>query len=203
MARAKKLPTICYNPVHKIDSLRSRRLRWIEHVSKGLRVVGYADKIAHLDHQGWFTDPRGDGGEVARGAVLRLTRAAGDARFLAAIADPWNPDCYIASMERFDDADEAAHDADSMAEAFAEAERDYQTRDTAACMIEADREEIRETRKTFSAIVAEMRAMRELARDTPVICKALRAQLHSLRATVRKDIRNIRKLREDPYAWLS
>lgn len=202
MARAKKLPTIQYNPVHKIDSLRSRRLRWIEHASKGLRIVGYADKIIRLSHRGWFLDPLGDG-EVARGAVLRLTRAAGDARFLAAIEDPYNPDCYIASMERFDDADEAAHDADSMAEAYAEAERDYQTRETAAGMIEADREEIRETRKTFSAIVAEMRAMRELARDTPIICKALRAQLNTLRATVRKDIRNIRKLREDPYAWLS
>jgi len=201
MARAKKPKTIQYNPVHGIDSLRGRRLRWIENASLGLRIVGPSHKIIRLDHTGWFLDPLGDG-ETVHGTVLRLPRAAGEARFLAAVSGAFNPDCYLVSMERFDDADDAAREADSMAQRYAEAERDYQTRDTAAMMIESNREEIRETRKTFSAIVAEMRAMRDLSRDTPIICKALRAQLHSLRATVRKDIRTIRKLRENPYAWL-
>lgn len=202
MERAKKTPTIQYDGVHKIDSLRSRRLRWIENASKGLRVVGYADKIASLRHQGWLTDPLGDG-EVARGAVLRLTRAAGDARFLAAIEDPCNPDCYIVSMERFDSDCDAAREADRMAEAYAEAERDYQTRDTAACMIESDREEIRHARAAHATLVREIRSMHGFTSDVPAICKALRAQLRQHRDTVRLRISEIRRLQEDPYAWLS
>lgn len=66
--------------------------RWIEDPeSVGLRFHGLASDLAKLDHDGWFMDPEALG-ETARGVVYQLPAKNGRARFLAAMADPWNSD---------------------------------------------------------------------------------------------------------------
>ena len=81
----------------------------------------YADEVARLNHQGWFTDNEG-WGDTIRGIVLRLPKGRG---FLAG----WTLGAGMASSvgyEVYRDATEAAYAADSIAERAAEDEREYQ-----------------------------------------------------------------------------
>ncbi len=59
--------------------------RWIERPDlAGLRFIGFADKLASLDHTGWFQHPGGDPGDVFRAAVYQLPARGGRACYVEA-----------------------------------------------------------------------------------------------------------------------
>lgn len=67
--------------------------RWAElPESMGFRFAGFADELAKaagysrmIEHSGWFLDPDGFGGELARGCVYQLPARDGRPRFIPAI----------------------------------------------------------------------------------------------------------------------
>ena len=82
----------------------------------------WADDVegAHISHSGWFTDDYGTGDKI-RGIVILLPHG----RYMAG----WSMGKGMASTIEpgvFDDAVEAAHAADSIAENAADREREYQ-----------------------------------------------------------------------------
>ena len=80
----------------------------------------YADYVADIGHTGWYTDEHGDGDKI-RGIVMRLPHGRG---FIAG----WTMGQGMISTvdyDIYDDIEDAAHIADSMAEIVAEREREY------------------------------------------------------------------------------
>lgn len=211
--RKPKTPTITYNPEWRPDYAPRERWRCVENASRGLRIVGAAHDIARaegfwrtIDHTGWHLDPWGDG-ETATGYVLQIPGADRMPRYVPAIADPYNPDCFIVDFcNVHDDKMEAARDADGMAERYAEAEREYQIKDAAQRAIDDEREAIAAARKAHGALAAELREYSEALRfsaDPPAaICSAIRAQLAAHCADVRAAIKRVRTLTDNPYAIL-
>lgn len=161
----------------------NRHVRWIENVSHGLRLAGFADEICRsILHTGWFTDDDGTG-EVARGVVYYLPHG----RFAYGVADPCNEDCALLSFDLdADDKEEAARYADRMAERYAEQEREYRAKWNAAQLCRDMRESMQGARKDHSALIAEMRRARTVGPSSPLICAELRARLATYRQTFRK-----------------
>ena len=197
---------IIYGPEWQPDGTRDR-YRWIENASGGLRIVGAVHEIKPdwrpiVDHCGWHLDPWGDG-ETVHGAVLQLPARNGVAQYVPAIADPFNDDCYRCDFRSVtDDLRTAIYAADSMAEHYAEREREYQLNESAKLRAEELREEARELRARHRAIVADMRALRELAPDAPNACAALRAALRKMRADIRDALKEAARLTESPWTML-
>lgn len=200
----KKQKSIVYGP--RCDD----GTRWIENASHGLRIVGDAHDLARIGHTGWFLDPLGDG-ETVHGAVLQLPAQDGEAIFLPAVADPYNDDCYSVDFGDWykatrDDVEQAKRDcaraADSLAEAYAENEREYQTKETARMKIEEARERIKETRAAHTVAVRELRSVRALGTQAPTLCSMLRTSLARMRDDVGEARREIRELTANPYYWL-
>lgn len=190
----------------------SDRLRWIEHASRGLRVVGTAHDIAReegyrraIDHTGWHLDPWGDG-DTVHGAVLQLPARDRAPRYVPAVSDPVNDDCYAVDFHAITDCKmDAARWADGLAEQYAEHEREYQLQESAKLRAEDLREEACKLRDEHRALVAEMRMAR--SRDVfgspwPVICARLRADLAALRARVRKALKDAARIESNPYSLL-
>lgn len=188
----KKIKTIDYGPVNNTHGCN---VRWVENVSRGLRLVGFADKIVSINHNGWYIMDDGDFGDTYRGVVYQLPARGGVAQYVYGYADPWNDDCallcFIVETER----NEAAHMADRLAEIFAEAERDYHRASDAGRRFEELDVEIKDMRKEALAIGAEMRAARKAEVQAPTICATLRAKVLSL-------YRHIQKAREKRAALL-
>lgn len=197
---------ISYGPEWTPDGT-SDRYRWIEHASKGLRIVGAAHEIKPdwrpiVDHYGWHLDPRGDG-ETVHGAVLQLPARNGVVQYVPAIADPFNADCYCCDFRSVtDDLRAAIYAADSMAERYAEREREYQLNESAKMRAEELREEACELRAKHRATVADMRALRELAPDAPNACAVLRDSLRAMRARARAALEEAAQLTESPWTIL-
>lgn len=184
----KKVKAIEYNPAHKAHGYEN--VRWIENVSEGLRCVGFADKLAGIDHNGWFTDDDGMG-EVLRGIVYQLPARNGAEAFVYGYADPHNDDCALLCFgDIASDKEQAARDADRFAELFAEDERDYQRAWSAGRRYEDLDVEIRDMRKEALAIGTEMRTARKARVTAPTICATLRNQIRAL-------YRRIQKARKD------
>lgn len=200
----KQAASIAYNP--EFTSGRDR-LRWVENASRGLRVVGPAHDVTRLGHNGWFLDPLGDG-DTVYGVVLQLPGRSGFARFVPAISDPWNPDCYCVDFrDRYDgpgnDADDAKRDcaraADQLAEAYAEREREYQIREIARLRIAEEREAIRENCATFRRLVYGLRTAGHAL--PPSVREVVRLRLRDLRKATARAVATVRKLTDDPYSW--
>lgn len=129
-------PSISFGPEHVS---RRDRVRFVENVSRGLRVMGLAhDVYKRLGHTGWFIDPDGLD-ETMAGIIVRLPAKRGRNRYLIGYADPWNPDCALVDVDvitadKVDSGEnELAYDlasrADRFAELRAESEREYQEAD--------------------------------------------------------------------------
>lgn len=197
---------IIYGPEWTPDGTCDR-YRWIENASNGLRIVGAAHEIKPdwrpiVDHYGWHLDPWGDGGTV-HGSVLQLPARNGTVRYVPAIADPYARDCYCCDFRSVtDDLRTAIYAADDMAERYAEREREYQLEEAARMRAEELREEATALRAEHRAIVADMRALRELAPDAPNACSALRATLRKMRADVRDALKEAAQLTESPWTML-
>lgn len=203
----KQPKTIVYNP--EFEAGRDR-LRCVENASRGLRVLGPVHDlrfVCRVDHTGWHLDPLGDG-ETVHGVVIQLPGRSGFARFVPAVSDPCNDDCYLVDFHDLydapgDDTDDAvrdcAHAADRLAELYAERERDYQTEEGARIRIEEARERIAAERKEVHALAAEMRE--HAGHKAPAICKELHRAMAAHRATVRAAIKEIRRLTDAPWSW--
>ena len=91
----KSKPTISYGPA--FDAHGYKWVRFVENVSRGLRLVGFADEIAKaegswrsIQHTGWFTDD--DQSEKYRGVVYQLP-SRGEPLYVYGYADTNNDDC--------------------------------------------------------------------------------------------------------------
>jgi hypothetical protein len=198
---------INYGPEWTPDGTRDR-YRWIENASRGLRIVGAVHDICRREHwrtvkhMGWFLDPFGDG-ETVHGAVLQIPARNGVVQYVPAIADPYDQDCYCCDFRSVtDDLRDAVRWADDMAESYAEREREYQLNESAKLRAEELREEATTLRAKHRAIVADMRALRELAPDAPNACSALRATLRKMRADIRDALKEAARLDAEPWTLL-
>lgn len=177
-----------YNSAHESHGYNG--VRWIENVSRGLRLVGFADEIAKsegrsrtIDHKGWFTD-EDDTGETYRGVVYLLP-SRGEPRYVYGYADPCNEDCALLCFDTEADKMDAARYADQFAERFAEEQRDCNRAYRAGRRAEDLADDIKQARKDALAIGAEMRAARALV-QAPTICTILRGKIRSLYLDIQK-----------------
>jgi hypothetical protein len=133
------------------------------------------------DHTGWYMDNGGEG-ELALGCVYRYSRF-----YVPAIRDPNNKNAAILiwsdrtlTREGEDALRQAASNADSAAQSYAESEREYQAAWHAGNDWESKREESADVRKSIRKLIAELRRATEwtgLATELPEICATLRASL--------------------------
>lgn len=183
----KKRKAIYYNrewqPEHSRDYYR-----WVENVSDGLREVGDSDDIVRLRHTGWFVDNYQD--ETVHGVVYQLPARNGVAQYVPAVNDPNNDNCAAVDFRSVtEDKEECARWADSMAESWAEREREYQAKEDAKIRIEEIEEEIKtlytDFRDTARAIRADCDALQGIAVVRKLVRKEwtrTKEQIHKLRA---------------------
>jgi len=166
---------VAYNP--EFAAYGESRLRWIENVTDGLRLVGYADELARLDHTGWYLDDYC--GDTVRGAVWQLPGRHGEPLYVAGYADPWNDNAACLSFDDLtDDKATAAQWADAIAERMAEAERDYQRAASAGFEFGELAEDIARRRREILDLLRERKAVAGPACGTlPTICTALRERI--------------------------
>ena len=194
MSPRAKVKAIEYNPAIN-DPKRMhgyKNVRWIENVSRGLRLVGYADEIARIDHKGWYTDDDGSNGETYRGIVYQLP-SHGETLYVYGYADPCNDDCALLCFDTETDKLDAARAADRFAEIFAEEQREYSTAWQAGRRAEEIADEVATMRKDALAIGEEMRAAKRAKLEAPTICATLRGEIMSLYRQIQK----ARKERDD------
>jgi len=177
---------------------------WIENTdSAGLRLVGFADEIVggrRIDHKGWFTDEFKD--DVYRGAVYQLPGRKGVSRYIAG----YIPSCgegaafvcldiikgeKVRSSWNEDDAKrEAAIQADSIAECYAERECEYYEQWQAGSDWSNLADDIASERTSLLKLLGQARDIRKdaKAQSKPALCAALRC-------LVKKALRDIEKMR--------
>lgn len=180
MKKKIKPKVVEYNPANKLHGYEN--VRWVENVSCGLRLVGFADKIAHLNHEGWWTRDDGDNNdEVYRGVVYQLPARNRTELYVFGYADPNNDGCALLCFgDITDDKEQAARNADRFAEIVAEHERDYHRAWDAGRRYEYLADKIKDLRKEALTISTEMRAARKAQVIAPTICATLRGQIMSL-----------------------
>lgn len=187
MPRKKAPKTIEYNPGLQPQG-RPRlpqQTRFVENVSRGLRLVGFADEIVRIDHKGWYIrDDEYD--ETYRGVVYQLPSHKGETRFAYGYADPDNDDCALLCLDTEETKEDAARAADRFAEIFAEQERDYNRAWQAGRRYEDLADEVKDLRSEALAIGAELREARKLVQNAPTICATLRETVFSLYRRISK-----------------
>lgn len=187
MSKKQKPKVIEYGPANTLYGYRN--VRWVENASRGLRFVGYADKIVRLNHHGWYTRDDGDSGEVYRGVVYQLSARNKVEGYVFGYADPNNDDCALVCFETETVKEDAALRANHFAEVFAEHEREFNRTWDAGQRYRELAEEIAQTRKDALQIGAEMRAVRAATNDklhAPKLCATLRNEILSLYRTIQK-----------------
>jgi hypothetical protein len=162
---------------------------WCECPDDYLRRVGYADECLSMRHTGWYLEDDWSG-ELARGVVFQLPAAKGKPRFLSGIADPHNDGPAILSLEVFDEKEEAARNADYLAERYAEKERDYQRAWRAGQDYRELGDEIAALRTDTLELFAERRELRKLVGDK------FKASCRALHQTIKANWREIKAARE-------
>lgn len=162
------------------------------------RSVDYADKLARIDHQGWYADD--DSGclnGTYRGQVWRLPSRRGIALHVAGFIEP-NAGCAILDASRgklrtFELAHDAALAADELARIHAERDREFQSIADAECLAE---ERMHESASDAREAIAAFRDQRAIGPVAPRICAMLRADIASARQRMRKAIDELREARE-------
>lgn len=138
----------------------------------------YADETdARINHNGWFSDPYGDG-ETIRGIVVRLPRGRG---FLPGWSMGTGMASAVETSSRYDDETGAAYAADSMAERVAEKEREYQSASEAGRRFAELGEEVAESRRAALAILRD----RKTASGSAALCDVIRDKVESLLSEIR------------------
>jgi len=161
------------------------------------RSVGYADKLARIDHQGWYADD--DSGLVNgiyRGQVWRLPSRRGISLHVAGFIETFG--CAILDASRgklrtFELARDAALAADDLARIHAARDREFQVIADAECRAE---DRINESAGEAREAIAALREQRAMGPVAPRICAMLRADIASARQRMRKAISELRETRE-------
>jgi hypothetical protein len=207
-----------YDPHESATSrCHSKRFRWVEHPGAGLRFVGKVHEIRGfgegnqpyfhrplIDHTGWFMDSYHD--SLAWGVVYQLPASkAGESRYVPGICDTNNDtdgnDGAILDFHSItSDLTDAIRWADSMAERYAEDEREYQIRESARVRIEECAKEIQAEYAGFRTLCQELRANCDAVKGLAEVRKVIRREFQRIKSTIRKLRKEIRKLRDDPYA---
>lgn len=180
--------------------------RYVENPSEGLRLVGYADKVAsRIRHEGWFTDEFQD--NKFRGVVYRLPARNGKSLFIAGYEEE-ESDRTVLDFSTIHDCEiAAAHAGDSMAQSDAEKQRESNEAYLAGsqfynCGI--DLENGRQEVKQYIAALRESKphsgAIGETAKET--IRKALHSEIKKALADMnRARIARAKLLEEYGAAW--
>ena len=155
----KKQTCIEYNPVCDPERMHGyRNVRWVENASRGMRLVGFADKIDRcIRHNGWYTSDEMDMGNLYRGVVYQIPARKGIPCYVYGYADPNNEDCALLSFDLEDTKEAAARFADRFADLFAEQARDYQRAWAAGRRYEELGSEVADMRGEALAIGSEAR----------------------------------------------
>lgn len=199
--------------------------RWIENpAALGFRFVGWSDKLARLDHTGWFLFPDGDPAELARGCVYQLPARNGRPLYVEAIRTGeetrggWRDmgeegaalifprELYRGDVGEADASRaclEAARGADREAELYAEKEREYQEAWRAGADCAQAEEEAKAERDSARELVRELRTFyRSGFKLPPAACATIRAGLRAHIRDASKAAAKARELRND-WATLS
>jgi len=184
-----KEKSIVYGPVYE------DRTRYVENASKGLRLVGFADKITHLNHKGWYIDDDERGCDVMRGVVYQLPARRGKKRFVYGYADPYD-DGAVLCFDVVEDASRAAHLADDFAERSAERERAWRRASDARHEYENLKTEIQEARERVLSLGRELRRLARDGVSVPSLREAARGKMGALYHR----IQNARKRRAELLA---
>lgn len=184
------------------QQLYGYEIRWVENVSLGLRLVGFADEITRdrgrrIDHNGWYIHDDGVPGDVYRGVVYQLPSRNGKELYVHGYADPNNDDCALLCFDYSDNKTDAAHHADRFAEIFAEHERDYQRASSARCRYDELASEINDMRREALDIGEEMREAKRANMKAPTICATLRDKIMSLYRAIQKARKERAQLLDD------
>lgn len=142
--------------------------RWHESPEVFARFTGLAQEIIKLRFTGWYTDSDGCNGELARGVVYSLSHG----RFIAGVADPVNADkngqgpCIFEVDAKgnpclYDDKEDAARAADSLAEIYAEGAREearlFDARQKAEIDAEDAKSDLESLRSDARSLLADIR----------------------------------------------
>jgi hypothetical protein len=183
-------------------------LAWFDSEEKigraGWRFAGYADKIARIDHTGWFTDEYQD--NTLRGAVVQLPARAGRCVFLAGYVDTFGGSFRFSTADVFigDEGEakrEAAYWADQLAEHAAEDEREYNIKESANTRAEELAERNKEILSDVLALWAE--------RDSVFACghalavAELETRCRGLIEEHKDNAKTIEELQDNPYSIVS
>ena len=186
--------------------------------SFGLRLVGRVqadtprgDIWDSRGDSGWYTQPGGYcDDDICFGVVYQLPARKGQSRFVAAYQNGCNdsgalidfatvytsePGGTWGSAQDDDAARDAARAADSMAQAAAESEREYQTAWAAGSDYADKGQDIADTRAELLAILAERRAVKGKG-EYPALCAAITSKVRDLLAHIEKQRIRRRELAE-------
>jgi hypothetical protein len=183
--------------------------RWAENPDDHLRFTGLASDLGRLGHNGWYVDSFQD--ETARGVVYQLPARNGKCLYLAGVADVYNAHkngsgpAMIEVREDgnpyvYDDKEDAARNADSLAEAYAESAREHDAKQLAETEIEDKTREIASTRNEIRELVGEMRSMRAdglRVLVTPSICGHLWSAIARHRREIHQAYKRIAALKDN------
>lgn len=180
-----KQKVILYNPLYEGK-------RWIENISRGLRIAGEAHEITTRLPLGYYVDQFCD--ETVRGLVVQLPARHGRPQYVAAVADPYNKDCALVDFaDVTDDKADAARWADGMADRYADDAREFSAKDQAERDIEDAREEIKAAHDRHRELMRGLRVC-----DCPTAIGALRTEARRARSDAHNAIKTIRA-RMDNY----
>jgi hypothetical protein len=195
-------------PRYRLDD---RRFRWVEYPANGLRFIGKAHEIrgsgdgnipyfdrSLVEHHGWYTDSFQD--ETVCGEVYQLPARNGVSQYVPAIEDKDNDGAILDFHSITDDMKDAVRWSDSMAERFAEDEREYQLRTRAEERIEEIKEEVSKSRAEFKALARELRANCDKVTGMTELQKLVRRAYKSMRRECRKLLAESRRLADDYHA---
>ncbi len=168
-------------------------MRWIENpASVGLRNVRYADEATRrIRHTGWFLDDRC--GETVRGVICQISGKDGADRYLAGYADPHNDGPLCIDVGTVWDYDEdAAVEADRIAERFAEDEREHNRQADAWWEYDSLGTEIAQHREDGRALFRQLPAALDEG-----IAKVIRAHIRSHAADIVQAVARRRELKTE------
>ena len=180
----RRVKAIEYNREWIPDGTRDS-YRWVENVSDGLRHVGQSDYIIRIDHKGWYVDNFQD--ETVHGEVYQLPARNGQLQFVPAVNDPYNKDCAALDFHSIaDDKEECARMADSMAESWAEREREYQAEESRKERLSDIQDEIKQLYQEFRRVSREIRTNCDRLAGISVVRELVRKEWQSTKASIHK-----------------
>lgn len=181
---------IVYNPEFKPTEypFDNDRFRWVECPESGMRHTGTAGDIVRLDYTGWYVDNFNN--ETCTGEVYQLPARDGVPQYIPAVSDPYGNDGAMFDFHSiFDNKEECARYADSMAESSAERDREHEAKQDAENRIQEIAEEIktlycdfRVTARTLRTLPSKINAKTLIAREW----SSTRAGIEELKNEARK-----------------